>query len=173
MWFYFHNINSWSLILTNIVSVLHQISRAEGIDSQFLLSFGTDILLIINPSTGMDQKIHPCGQARIDSVKINPSPLRMWEWVVKRRTCSTFIVNILPKFIVNILLPKFMMSFQIQKVITVHYVTLILLLAETSLQVEKKLRDVLTTFPRVLQPILRSEAVLKGRMPWRQWISSI
>ena len=66
-----------------------------------------------------------------------------------------------------------MMSFQIQKVITVHYVTLILLLAETSLQLEKKLRDVLTTFPRVLQPILRSEAVLKGRMPWRQWISSI
>ena len=164
MWFYFHNINSWSLILTNIVSVLHQIPRAKRIDSQFLLSFGTDILLIINPSTGMDQKIHPCGQARIDSVKINPSLLRMREWVVKRRTCSTFIVNILPKF---------MICFQIQKVITVHYVTLILLLAETSLQLEKKLRDVLTTFPRVLQPILRSEAVLKGRMPWRQWISSI
>ena len=58
----------------------------------------------------------------------------------------------------------------------VHYVILIHQLAETSipsLQLEKKVRDVLTTFPRVLQPIRRSEAVLKGRMPWRQWISSI
>ena len=27
------------------------------------------ILLIINPSTGMDQEIHPSGQGRIDSVK--------------------------------------------------------------------------------------------------------
>ena len=34
-------------------------------------------LLIINPSTGMDQEIHPFGQGRIDSVKINPSRLRM------------------------------------------------------------------------------------------------
>ena len=69
-----------------------------------------------------------------------------------------------------------MMRFTIEEVITVHYVILILLPAETSipsLQLEKKLRDVLTTFPRVLQPILRSEAVLKGRMPWRQWISNI
>ena len=40
----------------------------------------TDILLIINPSTGMDQEIHPCGQGWIDSVKINPSLLRMREW---------------------------------------------------------------------------------------------
>ena len=42
--------------------------------------WSTDILLIINQSTGMDQEIHPCGQGRIDSVKINPSLLRMREW---------------------------------------------------------------------------------------------
>ena len=30
----------------------------------------------------MDQKILPCGQGRIDSVKINPSLLRMREWPV-------------------------------------------------------------------------------------------
>ena len=35
--------------------------------------WSTDILLIINSSTGMDQKIHPSGQGRIDSVQINPS----------------------------------------------------------------------------------------------------
>ena len=42
--------------------------------------WSTDILLLINSSTGMDQKIHTCGQGRIDSVKINPSLLRMREW---------------------------------------------------------------------------------------------
>ena len=41
--------------------------------------WSTDILLIINSSTGMDQVIHPCGQGRIDSVKINPSLLRLRE----------------------------------------------------------------------------------------------
>ena len=44
--------------------------------------WSTDILLIINSSTGMDQEIHPCGQGRIDSVKINPSLLRMREWAM-------------------------------------------------------------------------------------------
>ena len=38
------------------------------------------ILLIINPSTGMDQEIHPFGQGRIDRVKTNPSLLRMREF---------------------------------------------------------------------------------------------
>ena len=42
--------------------------------------WSTDILLIINSSTEMDQEIHPCGQGRIDSVKINPSLLGMREW---------------------------------------------------------------------------------------------
>ena len=41
--------------------------------------WSTDILLIINPSTGMDQEIHPCGQGRVNCVKINPSLLRMRE----------------------------------------------------------------------------------------------
>ena len=54
-----------------------KISRAEGMDFPIPPEFwwSTDILLIINPSTGMDQEIHPCGQGRIDSVKINPSLL--------------------------------------------------------------------------------------------------
>ena len=41
--------------------------------------WSTDFLLIINPSSGMDQEIHYSGQGRIDSVKINPSLLRMRE----------------------------------------------------------------------------------------------
>ena len=45
-----------------------------------------DILRIINPSTGMDQEIHPCGQGRIDSVKINPSLLRMRECPILKGT---------------------------------------------------------------------------------------
>ena len=58
-----------------------EILRAEGMDFPIPSEFwwSTDILLIINSSTGMDQEIHPCGQGRIDSVKINPSLLRMRE----------------------------------------------------------------------------------------------
>ena len=67
-----------------IVSVLHQ---NEGVLGNGWMDFlippefwwSKDILLIINSSTGMDQEIHPCGQGRIDSVKINPSLLRMRE----------------------------------------------------------------------------------------------
>ena len=44
--------------------------------------WSTDILLIINSSTGMDQEINPCGQGRSASVKINPSLLRMREWPI-------------------------------------------------------------------------------------------
>ena len=43
---------------------------------------GVRTFSIINPSTGMDQEIHPCGQGRMDSVKINPSLLRMREWAI-------------------------------------------------------------------------------------------
>ena len=61
-----------------------EISRAEGMDFPIPPEFwwSTDILLIINPSTGMDQEIHPSRQGRIDSVKINASPLRMREWLI-------------------------------------------------------------------------------------------
>ena len=49
--------------------------------------WSTDILLIINPiPRGMDQEIHPCGQGRVDSVKINPTLLRMRE--CKLQKCS-------------------------------------------------------------------------------------
>ena len=58
-----------------------KISWASGMDFPIPPEFwwSTDILLIINSSTGMDQEIHPSGQGRIDSVKINPSLLRMRE----------------------------------------------------------------------------------------------
>ena len=41
--------------------------------------WSTDILLIIKTTSGMDQEIHPSGQGRIDSVKINPFLLMMGE----------------------------------------------------------------------------------------------
>ena len=69
-----------------------EILRAEGMDfpihpsslqCTYTISpkfwWSTDILLIINPSTGMDQEVHPSRQGRIDSVKINLSLLRMRE----------------------------------------------------------------------------------------------
>ena len=56
-----------------------EILRAEGMGFPIPPEFwwSTDILLIINPSTVMDQEIYPCGQGRIDSVKINPEDERM------------------------------------------------------------------------------------------------
>ena len=61
-----------------------EISRAEGMDFLIPPEFccSTDILLIINPSTGMDQEIHPSGQGRIDIVKFNHFMLRMREWPI-------------------------------------------------------------------------------------------
>ena len=57
--------------------------------------WSTDILLIINSSLGMDQEIHPSGQGRSDSVKINPSLLRMRECLFQgldgRRLCRRYI----------------------------------------------------------------------------------
>ena len=70
------------MILTlSILLRSREISWASGMDFPIPPEFwwSTDILLIINPSTGMDQEIYPCGQGRIDSVKINASLLRMRE----------------------------------------------------------------------------------------------
>ena len=39
---------------------------------------------------GVDQKILPCGQGRIDSVKINPSLLMMREWIIWSRKILSF-----------------------------------------------------------------------------------
>ena len=39
--------------------------------------------LIINPSPGMDQEIHPCRRKSIDSAQINPFLVTMREWVVQ------------------------------------------------------------------------------------------
>ena len=56
----------------------------------------TDIFLIINPSKRMEREFHPCGQGRIDSVKINPSLLmsmkREWHIQLLRMPCSSSIV---------------------------------------------------------------------------------
>ena len=52
----------------------------QGWISQYLPSFGgarTDNLSASIFLQGLDQKIPPCGQGRIDSVKINPSLLMM------------------------------------------------------------------------------------------------
>ena len=69
---------------------LRDISRAEGYlevrgdvepnSSRFKAVYGHS--LIINPSLGMYQEIHPCRTSSIDSVKINTSLPMMWEWVV-------------------------------------------------------------------------------------------
>ena len=83
---------SWSIpvdgLMMRRISVLHQnlrwnweIHPLRHRDFPIPPSFwwSTDVLLIINPPTEMDQEIHPCGQERIDSVEINPSPQRMRE----------------------------------------------------------------------------------------------
>ena len=82
-----------------------EILRAEGMDFPIHPSswqcrytlppnfwWSTDILLIINLSTGMDQEIHPCGQGRIDRFisEINPSLLRMRECGMLERVKDIF-----------------------------------------------------------------------------------
>ena len=113
----------WSALDPRDFLRAREISWQSGIDFPIPPEFwwSMDILLIINPSTGMDpylifvifwhqqlkiwhqkrrqirifyrwcagdkyevwmdQEIHACGQGRIDSVKINPSLLRMREWL--------------------------------------------------------------------------------------------
>ena len=44
--------------------------------------WSTDILSSSNFLLGVDQQILPCGQGRIDSVKINPSLLMMRECLI-------------------------------------------------------------------------------------------
>ena len=58
-----------------------EISRAEGMDFPIPPEswWSTDILSSSNFLQGVDQQILPCGQGRIDSVKINPSLLMMRE----------------------------------------------------------------------------------------------
>ena len=59
-----------------------EIWRAEGMDFPIPPEFwwSTDNLSASIFLQGVDQKILPCGQGRIASVKINPSPLMMKEW---------------------------------------------------------------------------------------------
>ena len=58
---------------------LRKILRAEGMDFLLRLEFwwSTDNLSSSIFLQGVDQKILPCGQGRIDIVKINPSLLMM------------------------------------------------------------------------------------------------
>ena len=88
------------------MSVFHQNSgNLLGVGDGFPNTefwWSTDILLIINPSTGMDQEIHPSRQGRIDSVKINASPLRMRECVMFSSSIwSSLIFHSLIAFMVN------------------------------------------------------------------------
>ena len=59
-----------------------EIWRAEGMDFPIPPEFwwSTDNLSASIFLQGVDQKILPCGQGRIDSVKINPSLLMMTDW---------------------------------------------------------------------------------------------
>ena len=41
---------------------------------------------------GVDQKILPCGQGRIDSVKINPSLLMMTDCEIPQETSSVMLI---------------------------------------------------------------------------------
>ena len=63
------------------VSVLHQNKGGIGMDFPIRPEFwwSTDILWSSIFLQGVDQKMLPCGQGRIDSVKINPSLLMMRE----------------------------------------------------------------------------------------------
>ena len=80
----FLRFSGWYPLVKN-VSVLHQDERgiqksipdAREIsrDPRYLPSFGVVQAFSSSSilSLGMDHEIHPCGQERIDSVKINPS----------------------------------------------------------------------------------------------------
>merc|ERR1719222_411944 len=59
-----------------------EIWRAEGMDFPIPPEFwwSTDNLSASIFLQGVDQNILPCGQGRIDSVKINPSLLMMTDW---------------------------------------------------------------------------------------------
>ena len=50
----------------------------------------TDILSSSIFIQGVDQEILPCGQGRIDSVKINPSLLVMREWSIRAGRAKTW-----------------------------------------------------------------------------------
>ena len=62
-----------------------EIWRAEGMDFPIPPEFwwSTDNLSASIFRQGVDQKILPCGQGRIDSVKINPSLLMMRECTMR------------------------------------------------------------------------------------------
>ena len=65
-----------------------EIWRAEGMDFPIPPEFwwSTDNLSASIFLQGVDQKILPCGQGRIDSVKINPSLLMMRDCVISSQS---------------------------------------------------------------------------------------
>ena len=75
-----------------------EIRRAEGMDFPIPPEFwwSTDNLSASIFLQGVDQKILPCGQERIDSVKINPSLLMMTDWLV-RHIFYPFLCKSIPK----------------------------------------------------------------------------
>merc|ERR1719222_147763 len=90
--------NATQYIILYTVCNLHNIQlleciRAPPIPPEFWWS--TDILSSSIFLQGVDQKILPCGQGRIDSVKINPSLLMMADCPIlavpkfHRRSCES------------------------------------------------------------------------------------
>ena len=74
-----------------------EIWRAEGMDFAIPPEFwwSTDNLSASILIQGVDQNILPCGQGRIDSVKINPSLLMMRDWIIQQPflpPCYQFLV---------------------------------------------------------------------------------
>ena len=67
-------------VLGNPSPTPERISRVKGMD--FIPCFGADIMSSSIFLQGVDQKILPCGQGRIGSVKMNPSLLMMTEWPI-------------------------------------------------------------------------------------------
>ena len=63
-----------------------EISSAEGIDFPIPPEFLSSSIFL----QGVDQKILPCGQGRIDCVKINPSLPMMREWEIHPRRPRDF-----------------------------------------------------------------------------------
>jgi len=84
-------------VLGEKVIITVQCIRAPPIPPESWWS--TDILSSSNLLQGVDQQILPCGQGRIDSVKVNPSLLTMrkWHFQPDGNHCSSMISSRIEK----------------------------------------------------------------------------
>ena len=100
-------------------------TRLEGQGMDFPIPpefwWSTVILLIINLSTEMDRKIHPCGQGMIDSVKSNPSLLMMRDWVMYYVCCAGIIIINITIIIILIIMMILMIMIILEDSGMMHY----------------------------------------------------